>query len=94
MHIASPYYNYSQLSFPTNDLPPFWSFVLDLGANEPMIHQRLVDKFKYAVNPNGRRITGIDGESLMMARTIEPLEVTLFPDDCDREAQAAKHQTP
>ena len=57
--------------------------VLDIGANEPMIHQRLVDKFKYAVNPNG-----IHGESLMMARTIEPLELTLFPDDCDREAQA------
>ena len=38
--------------------------VLDLGANEPMIHQRLVDKFKYAVNPNGRRITGIHGESI------------------------------
>ena len=27
--------------------------------------------------------------SLMMPRTIEPLEVTLFPDDCDREAQAS-----
>ena len=63
--------------------------VLDIGANEPMIHQRLVDKLKYAVNPNGRRITGIHGASHMMPRTIEPLEVTLFPNDCDREAQAS-----
>ena len=61
--------------------------VLDLGANEPMIHQRVVDKYKWAVNPNGRSITGIHGESHMMAKTIEALEVTLFPEDCDREAQ-------
>ena len=63
--------------------------VLDIGANEPMIHQRLVDKLKYAVNPNGCQITGIHGASHMMPRTIEPLEVTLFPNDCDREAQAS-----
>ena len=61
--------------------------VLDLGANEPMIHQRVVDKYKWAVNPNGRSITGIHGESHMMAKTIEALEVTLFPEDCEREAQ-------
>ena len=61
--------------------------VLDLGANEPMIHQRVVDKHKWAVDPNGRSITGIHGESHMMAKTIEALEVTLFPEDCEREAQ-------
>ncbi len=35
--------------------------VLDLGANEPMIHERMVKAGQIPVDPNSRRITGIRG---------------------------------
>ena len=62
--------------------------VLDLGANEPMIHERMVKAGQIPVDPNGRRITGITGQPHMMPRTIEALEVVICPDDSDREAIA------
>jgi hypothetical protein len=40
--------------------------VLDLGANAPMIHERMVKAGQIPVDPNGRRITGITGQSHMM----------------------------
>ena len=63
--------------------------VLDLGANEPMTHQRLIQTLKVDVNPNGRRIVGITGAPHMMPRTVDPLTVALFPDDSDKEALAS-----
>ncbi len=60
--------------------------VLDLGANEPLIHKRTVKAGQIPVDPNGRRITGIAGQPHMMPRTIEALEVVICLDDSVREA--------
>ena len=68
---------------------PVKQIVLDLGANEPMVHQRLVDQHQFAINPNGKRITGIHGGPLMMARTVDALAVLVYPGDVEREAHAA-----
>ena len=62
--------------------------VLDLGANDPMIHGRRVKAGQILVDPNGRRITGITNHPHMMPRTIEALEVVISPNDSVREAVA------
>ena len=62
--------------------------VLDLGASEPMIHERMVKAGQILVDPNGRRITGITSQPHMMPRTIETLEVVIRPNDSVREAVA------
>ena len=67
---------------------PVKQVVLDLGGNEPMIHQRLIQTWA-DVNPNGRRIVGITGAPHMMPRTVDALTVALFPDDSDKEALAS-----
>ena len=67
---------------------PVGQIVLDAGANEPMINKRLVQAQHLAVNPNGRRITGITGVPHMMPRTLDALTVTVFPEDSDKEATA------
>ena len=53
--------------------------MLDLGANELMIHERMVKAGQIPVDPNGRRITGITGQPHMMPRTIKALEVVICP---------------
>jgi len=60
--------------------------VFDLGANEPMINERLVKAGQIPVDPKCRRITGITDQPHMMPRTIETLEVVICPDDSVREA--------
>ena len=67
---------------------PVGQIVLDAGSNEPMINKRLVQAQHLAVNPNGRRITGITGVPHMMPRTLDALTVTVFPEDSDKEATA------
>ncbi len=64
--------------------------VLDLGANEPMIHERMVKVGQIPVDPNGRRITRITGQPHMMPRTIETLVVVICPNDSVREVVAVK----
>jgi len=51
--------------------------VWDLGANEPMIYERMVKAGQFPVDPTGRRITGITCQQHMMPRTIEALEVVI-----------------
>jgi len=62
--------------------------VLDLGANEPMIHVRMVKAGHIPVDPNGRRITGITCPPNMMPCNIEALDVVICPNDSVREAVA------
>ena len=62
--------------------------VLDLGANVPMIHERMVRAGQVPVDPNNRRITGITGHPHMMPRTIEALEVVICPNDSVRKTVA------
>jgi hypothetical protein len=62
--------------------------VLDLGTNEPMIHERMVKAGQIPVDPNGRRITRITGQLHMMPRTIETLKVAICLDDSVRETVA------
>ncbi len=62
--------------------------VLGLGANEPMIHERMVKAGQILMDPNGRRITDIIGQLHMMPRTSEALEVVICPNNSVREAVA------
>ena len=53
-----------------------------------MIYERMVCAGQISVDPNGRRITGITGQSHMMPRTIEALEVVICPRGSAKEAIA------
>ena len=67
---------------------PTHHVVLHLGANEPMIHDRLVQVGRISADPNGRMITNITRQPDMMPRTIDALEVAICPNDSAREAIA------
>ena len=72
---------------------PLGLVVLDHGANEPMIHQRLITSLGIPTSEQGRSITGINGVAAVMPKTIDNMEIRLFYGDAEREVSAIDRMT-
>lgn len=68
---------------------PVRHIVLDAGANEPMVHERVIAQLKTPIVADGKIILAVTGETTVMPRTENELTVSFHTGQPDSEARAA-----